>query len=216
MDAVTEIRVRALLFDMDGTLVNSQAAVDRIWGNFADRFGLDVAHVLAGSHGVRMVETVTRHAPAGTDIDGLVDELTVIERNDSDGIVEVPGAGAFIAGLPADRVALVTSATRQLADIRMQLTSIAILGVVVTAEDVPRGKPAPDPYLLAAERLGIDPADAVVFEDAEAGIVSAQAAGCSVIVVGDLDTDITHGLPRIADYQQISASFDGDWITLTL
>ncbi|MES2171378.1 MAG: HAD family hydrolase, partial [Actinomycetota bacterium] len=97
------LRARAILFDMDGTLVNSDGAVRRIWANFADRFGLDVDEIQKTSHGVKMIETIHRWAPAGTDELALQRELQAIEVADLDGIEAVPGALLFMASLPADR-----------------------------------------------------------------------------------------------------------------
>lgn len=188
---------------MDGTLVDSHAVVERIWGTFADRFALDVNQILETSHGVRMVETIRRHAPEGTDADVVTAELGVIELADTDGIVPVPGAQAFLARLPAASIALVTSATLSLAASRMDAIGVPMPAVVVTAEDVDRGKPAPDPYLRAAERLEVAAADAIVFEDAEAGIRSGLAAGMRVVVVGNWTSETTIGLPRIANYEHV-------------
>ncbi|MDM4763533.1 HAD-IA family hydrolase [Galbitalea sp. SE-J8] len=214
---MTTLSARALLFDMDGTLIDSTAAVERIWGVFADRFGLDVADILATSHGVRMVETVRQHAPEGTDAEAVTRELGAIEREDREGIVPLPGAVDFLAGLPRASVALVTSATRDLAEIRMAACGLPLPDAVVTADLVERGKPAPDPYLAAAELLGVEPADAIVLEDAEAGIRSGLAAGARVIVVGGLDAAVTAGLPRIRDYRDIAAEVAADGsVTLTL
>ena len=191
---------RGFLFDLDGTLVDSHAVVERIWANFAARFDLDLADILATSHGVRMVETIRRHAPAGTDAEALTLELGAIEVLDTDGVVEIPGARAFVGRLPASSVALVTSATLPLAASRMESIGVPMPGAVVTAEDVERGKPQPDCYLRAAELLGVAPSDAIVFEDAEAGISAGLAAGMRVVVVGSWESEITVGLPRIADY----------------
>ena len=175
---------RGFLFDLDGTLVDSHAVVERIWANFAARFDLDLADILATSHGVRMVETIRRHAPAGTDAEALTLELGAIEVLDTDGVVEIPGARDFVGRLPASSVALVTSATLPLAASRMESIGVPMPGAVVTAEDVERGKPQPDCYLRAAELLGVAPSDAIVFEDAEAGISAGLAAGMRVVVVG--------------------------------
>lgn len=207
---------RALLFDMDGTLVDSHAVVERIWGNFAGRFDLDLAEILATSHGVRMVETIRRHAPEGTDAEALTVELGAIEVLDTDGVVEIPGARNFVAQLPASSVALVTSATLPLAASRMESIGVAMPGAVVTAEDVDRGKPEPDCYLRAAELLGVAPADAIVFEDAEAGIRAGLAAGMRVVVVGSWESDTTIGLPRIADYASAVVSVADGVVSVSL
>jgi sugar-phosphatase len=200
------LEARALLFDMDGTLVDSHIVVERIWATFAGMFDLDLAEILASSHGVRMVETIRRHAPQGTDADELTSHLGVIELADTEGIVPIPGAPAFIASLPAASVALVTSATMPLALSRMEAIGVPMPRAVVTAEDVSRGKPEPDCYLRAAALLEVAPEECIVFEDAEAGIRAGLAAGMRVVVVGEWESDATVGLPRISDYTQLSAT----------
>jgi sugar-phosphatase len=210
------LEARALLFDMDGTLVDSHIVVERIWATFAGMFDLDLAEILSTSHGVRMVETIRRHAPQGTDAEELTAHLGVIELADTEGIVPIPGAPAFLAGLPAASVALVTSATLPLALSRMSAIGVPMPGAVVTAEDVAHGKPRPDCYLRAAALLGVDPADAIVFEDAEAGILAGLAAGMRVVVVGDWQSETTAGLPRIADYSAVSATVDRGVATISL
>jgi sugar-phosphatase len=208
------VTARALLFDMDGTLIDSHAVVERIWHTFAERFDLDPREILAQSHGVRMIETIRRHAPPGTDAEAVARELSAIEILDAEGVAPIGGAGEFLRALPAASVALVTSATSELARVRMELVGIPLPRVVVTAEEVDRGKPAPDCYLLAAERLGIAPGDAVVFEDAEAGIRAGLAAGMRVVVVGGWQSPTTVGLPRVRDYREMVASTHEDGVHL--
>ena len=213
----TTLSCRAILFDMDGTLVDSTVVVEQVWARFADRFGLDLAVILETSHGRRMEDSIARFGPAGIDVAEVKKDLSDFEFVTTEGVVAVPGAADFVRSLPADGVALVTSAGRELATMRMRSVGVPIPGVVVTAEDVDRGKPHPDPYLAAADALGVDPADAIVFEDADAGIESGLAAGMRVVVVGSAAGDIARDLPRIRDYSQIGAALGGDGvITLTL
>ena len=210
------IRARAALFDMDGTLVDSTAVVETIWRDFADRFGLDRAMILASVHGVRAEDSVRRFAPPGSDVAAIVAELNAYELEHTEGTVEIPGAVAFLAGLPRSCVALVTSASPALATGRLAAAGVPAPDVVVTADDVLHGKPAPDGYLAAAERLGVAAADAVVFEDAEAGIRSGLAAGMRVVVVGGHDSPTTEGLPRIAHYSDARIDREGDELLITL
>jgi sugar-phosphatase len=205
MSSIT-IPTRAILFDMDGTLVDSTIVVERVWSRYADRHGLDLDAILATSHGRLMRETVARWAPDGVDIEAECDDLSAFELAQKDGTQAVPGAAEFANAVPRDAVALVTSAPLDLATLRLTAAGITLPNVVVTAEDVDRGKPHPDPYLRGAELLGVAPKDAVVFEDAEAGIESALAAGMRCIIVGSVTGPITEGLPRIADYSEITAT----------
>ncbi|MEQ9330222.1 HAD-IA family hydrolase [Thalassobaculum sp.] len=176
-------RVRALLFDMDGTLVNSIAVVERTWSRFAKRHGLDVNRVLAACHGRRTSETVAEFAPPGVSIAEETARIDAEELADFDGIVEVPGAARLLGSLPADRWAMVTSADRNLATRRMAAAGLSLPPVTITAEDVISGKPAPDGYLAAARALGVSAAECLVFEDAPAGLRAGEAAGAKVVAV---------------------------------
>ncbi|PPG17501.1 2-deoxyglucose-6-phosphatase [Rathayibacter sp. AY1C6] len=210
------LRARATLFDMDGTLVDSTAVVETIWGAFAERFGLDHDAVLGAVHGVRAADSVRRFAPAGSDVDAIVAELDEYELEHTEGTVEIPGATAFLASLPRERVALVTSASPALAAARLAAAGVPSPDTVVTAHDVANGKPAPDGYLAAAALLGVSPEDALVFEDAEAGIRAGLDAGMRVIVVGSHESASTRGLPRIAHYSDAHAALEGDELVVTL
>ena len=204
--ATITLTARAVLFDMDGTLVDSTAVVEQVWGEFAARYGLDIADILRTSHGVQAGDTVRRFAPAGSDVVALTAELGAMERVRTEGIVALPGAAALLRGLPADAVALVTSADRILADIRMDAAGLAMPDTSVTAELVSRGKPHPEGYLRAAELLGVEPADAVIFEDAPAGIAAGLAAGIRTIAVGPNTGEVPDGVLRIPDYSSVAAS----------
>lgn len=173
----------AVLFDMDGVLIDSTSMVERIWRSFAERHDLDPEDVLHDLHGRRMRDLVGSLLPDATDSE--VDaEVARIEQAEVDAAVEVralPGALALTAALVGHPWAIVTSGNRRAAEARAAAVGLQPPAVFVTAEDVARGKPAPDPYLQAAAGLGVDPRGAVVFEDAPAGIAAANAAGCTSI-----------------------------------
>ena len=173
----------AFLFDMDGTVLTSIVASERVWARWARKHGLDVEAVLKRIHGRRAVETVRSFDIPDVDEDAEVEWLKNAEIADTDGIEAIEGAAAFLNALPADRWAVVTSAPRELAKVRLAAAGLPAPAVLVTAEDVERGKPAPDCFLLAAQRLGHPIADCLVFEDAPAGIAAAEAAGAKVVVI---------------------------------
>jgi len=215
----TTLTARAVVFDMDGTLVDSTALVERIWTDWCGPLGLDPGEVLAFAHGRQTADTVRRFQP---DLDEEavlrhVDALLSVEGSAPDGVVEIHGAAAFVAALPAAQVALVTSAPGGIAHSRTAVAGVALPAIVLASEDVAVGKPAPDGYLRAAELLGVDPGDVVVFEDAEAGLWAARASGAQVVVVGDHDGPAAEGLPRIADYRGAGVAVaDDGLLTLTL
>ncbi|MDR6414143.1 HAD-IA family hydrolase [Pseudarthrobacter sulfonivorans] len=201
---------RAVLFDMDGTLVDSTAVVEQVWGEFAVRYGLDIAEIIRTSHGVQAIDTVRRFAPAGADVVGLTEELGAMERVRTAGIVALPGVAHLLGSLPADAVALVTSADRVLADIRMKAAGLPMPATAVTADLVARGKPHPEGYLTAASLLGVEPADAVVFEDAPAGIAAGVAAGMRTVAVGPNTGQLPDGVLHIPDYSSVTSAVETD------
>ncbi|WP_296257476.1 MULTISPECIES: HAD-IA family hydrolase [unclassified Pseudomonas] len=173
----------AFLFDMDGTLTDSIAAAERVWTRWAQSKGLNVEELLASIHGVRCVDTIRRLNLPGVDPEREAELIAQAETNDVAGVVCIEGAARFLAALPADRWAVVTSAPRLLAERRIQAAGLPLPRIMVAAEDVERGKPAPDCFLLAARRLGVKPEQCLVFEDAPAGIAAAEAAGAKVMVI---------------------------------
>lgn len=187
--------IEAMLFDMDGTVLTSIVAAERIWSRWATAHGLDVASFLPTIHGVQAVETIRRQNLPGVDPEAEAAAITALELEDVDGVKEIAGACDFLSALPSHRWGIVTSAPRALALKRLTVAGLPIPDVLITAEDVNRGKPAPDCYVLAADKLGVAPANCVVFEDAAAGIAAAEAAGASVVVVKathDENTPLRH------------------------
>lgn len=173
----------ALLFDMDGTLITSIEAAERVWIRWAAGHGLDARTFLPKIHGKRAVDTIRSLQIPGVDPVAEAHALTLMEIADQEGVREIAGAGAFVASLPADRWAVVTSAPRALATRRLEAAGLALPGVLVSAEDVSVGKPHPAGYERAAAKLGVEATRCAMFEDADAGIRAAEAAGGQVVVV---------------------------------
>ncbi|PAW49722.1 glycerol-3-phosphatase [Pseudomonas moraviensis] len=182
-DNVFDRAFGAFLFDMDGTVLNSIAAAERVWAAWAERHGVDVETFLPTIHGARAIDTIRRLNLPGVDAEAQAAFIAQAEIDDVEGIVQIPGAAAFLDSLPAQRWAMVTSAPRDLALRRMAAAGIAEPAVMITAEDVTAGKPDPAGYRLAAQRLGLDPADCLIFEDATVGIQAAEAAGAALMII---------------------------------
>ncbi|MDN4613946.1 HAD-IA family hydrolase [Leifsonia sp. F6_8S_P_1B] len=195
---------------MDGTLVDSTPVVEAVWTAFGERHGVDAADILAYSHGRQAMDTIVRFLPDASAEERLAiaQGLVAEELTRTDGIVQIGGAVALLEELEAlgAPVAVVTSAPRELAVARLEAAGLRVPDVLVSAEDVERGKPDPQGYLLAAERLGVAIGDCVIFEDAEAGVAAAVASGARVFVVGDLATAGTEGLERLPDYVGVRAA----------
>ena len=171
-----------VLFDMDGTLVDSTPVVERIWGRWAAKHGIDLVPLLQISHGRPTIETLSIVAPHLATPEEAA-RLDTEESDEPDGLRPVQGAAELIASLPADRWGVVTSAGRRLAVSRLTAAGLPIPPVLVTSDDVERGKPDPAAYLEAARRFAVAADRAVVFEDTSVGIASGRAAGATVIGV---------------------------------
>jgi sugar-phosphatase len=173
---------RAVLFDLDGVLVDSTPAVARVWARWAIAHGISPELAIAHAHGRRSIETIRTLTPQ---IDAEKENVWVeqMEIDDKDGVTALPGAARLLSSLPQDRFAIVTSATASLARARIGYAGLPLPRTLVTADDVTEGKPSPEPYLKGAELLRIAPHDCLVFEDAPAGIASARAAGMRVIAI---------------------------------
>jgi mannitol-1-/sugar-/sorbitol-6-phosphatase len=180
-DAFPTRRFAALLFDMDGTLISSLASAERIWSRWARAHGLDVAAFLPTIHGVRSVETIRRLDLPGVDPEAEAAAITRAEMDDVADITEIPGARAFVEALPPGRWAIVTSAPRALAERRLAAAGMPRPRLMIAAEDVARGKPAPDLYLHAAARLGVAIGNCAIIEDSPVGATGAVASGAYVV-----------------------------------
>ncbi|GAA2732703.1 HAD-IA family hydrolase [Streptomyces nogalater] len=182
----TVLTCRALLLDMDGTLVNSDAVVERIWRRWAGRHGLDGDQVMKVIHGRQGHASMALLLPDRPMEENFAENERMLaeETADTEGVVEVPGAGAFLTSLAGLPHALVTSADVGLATARMSAAGLAMPAVRITAESVGASKPDPEGFLKGAAELGIAPADCVVFEDSGAGIAAGRAAGMRVVGVG--------------------------------
>ncbi|MEU9169001.1 HAD-IA family hydrolase [Streptomyces sp. NPDC048420] len=180
------LTARALLLDMDGTLVNSDAVVERIWRRWAERHGLDADEVMKVAHGRQGHATMAALLPDRPVEQNLADNARMLaeETADVDGVVAIPGAPEFLASLAGLPHALVTSADVPLSAARMAAAGLGLPEIQITAESVGASKPDPEGFLKGAAELGVAPADCVVFEDSGAGIAAGKAAGMRVVGVG--------------------------------
>ncbi|WP_421152875.1 HAD-IA family hydrolase [Aeromonas dhakensis] len=213
--SVLTLRARALLLDMDGTLVHSTGEVETVWRLWCRRHRLDPEPVLAMCHGVRSREVIRTLAPQldlAQEV-ALLDDLEIHHTGQAEALA---GARTLLASLPVERWALVTSASQRVARHRLRSAGLPLPALLVGAEDVEHGKPDPEPYLLAAERLGLAAADCLVFEDAPAGINSALRAGCRVVQVGGRQR-LSPGISAlIQDWRQVSVVVEAEGLQLTL
>ena len=170
----------ALLLDLDGVLIDSTSCITCHWEAWAARHDLDLVAVMQAAHGIRTIETMRLVAPH-LDLEQEAERFTAGEIADTDGVTVIDGAAKLLAELPEDAWAVVTSGSAELATARLKRAGLPVPSVLVTAGDVQQGKPAPDPYLLGAERLGLPVESCVAVEDSPAGIQSARAAGMRVI-----------------------------------
>lgn len=202
--------VDAVLLDMDGTLVDSTRVVEAMWTEFADRFGVPAAELLAFAHGRRTRDTVERYLPAGLDVDEETARFQAAELVRVEGIVEVPGSRRLLDALHGAPVAVVTSAPRALAERRLTAAGLPVPDVLVGGEDVRVGKPDPAGYLRAARRLDVVPWRCVAFEDAEAGVRAALAAGTAVVVVGQREISTSLRVQRVPDLRAVDVAVRDD------
>ena len=179
---MTKISCSAILFDLDGVLVESRAAVERQWARWAREHHLDPERVIPIAHGRPTIETIREVLPQA-DEEAELRVMEDRETTDLEGVHAIPGAAELLKSIPPNRWTVVTSGTRILAETRLRHVGLPIPPTMVTASDIERGKPHPDPYLKGAAALGMAPEDCIVVEDAPSGIRAGQAAGMRVIAV---------------------------------
>ena len=202
-------RCAAILFDLDGVLLDSTRVVAAQYTRWALENGLDPVVVMHAAHGVRTIEVIQRVAPH---LDAEA-ETSKIEKREAvdDEVVRMPGAVELVNSIPPGRWCVVTSGTRLLATTRMRRFGVPIPDILVTADDVKRGKPDPEPYLKGAQLLSVDPAECVVVEDAPAGIQAAHAAGMKVISLPSTypEAELHEADAIVSGLSGISVSVDG-------
>lgn len=196
---------KALLFDLDGTLIRSTSLFDAVWVRWATSHDLDPAPILVTHHGRRMEDTIQKAGgerfASSEALAREVEAVITMAGETCEGLVEIAGAASFLHSLPKDRWAIVTSNHASLARRWLAHLAMPIPDVLISATDVSRGKPDPEGYLKASQQLGFAPQDCVVFEDAPAGIAAARAAGCPLVIVkGTLNPTSSDETGWIDDY----------------
>ncbi|HEY8755883.1 MAG TPA: HAD-IA family hydrolase [Candidatus Dormibacteraeota bacterium] len=182
--AVHTLCVRGLLVDIDGTLVDSTAAVEAHWRTFALRYNIDPDQLVSAVHGRRTADVIAGLAGRlPVPVEEATAQMEELDRTDVAGVVALPGARRLLTAVPRHRLALVTSGTRAQVAPRLAAAGLPAVGNFVGGEDVARGKPAPDPYVRGAQLLGLRPDECLAVEDAPPGVMSARGAGCPTLAV---------------------------------
>ncbi|MGI3782755.1 MAG: HAD-IA family hydrolase [Janthinobacterium lividum] len=211
LDGLEDRVFDAVLFDMDGTLVDSTAAVYRAWAAWGVEHGL-TEDQLRGFDGIPAASIVAKFLPEEQRAAGIL-RINELELNDTGGLLVLPGAAEALAALVGAPNAIATSCTLPLARARIASSGLAAPPVLVTADQVAHGKPAPDPYLLAAGRLGVDPTRCLVVEDAPLGLEAARAAGCATLaVVTTTARDKLHADAVVSNLSEVRFEADADGI----
>jgi sugar-phosphatase len=230
MGELVSVRGKAVLFDMDGTLVDSTQVVERAWGSWAARHNIPVKDVLSFSHGRPTISTLEHFLP-GYDHSAELEELAHFEETQTEGILAVAGAAHVLHALQAQNHpwAVVTSAWRKLAEIRIMAAGLPLPAVIVPIDEIRNGKPDPEGFFQAAAHLGVAPEECIVFEDTRPGIDAGLNGGMQVVgllttcspeqlrhrpLIGDFrDVDIrTEGSSLTIEFRDQSQRDAGDWI----
>jgi sugar-phosphatase len=207
----------AILFDLDGVLVDSTRSVDRFWRWWAGQNGLDPETAVNVAHGRRTVESVRILKPE-LDAEAEAIRMEELEADHTDGVTVMPGAAELVTSLPPARWCVVTSGTKYLATRRLATGNLPVPDILVTADDVKNGKPHPEPYLKGARLLGIDPRECLIVEDAPAGIRAARAAGMKVIALTSTYTPaaLAGADAIISALSDLKVRLDGSKLRITL
>ena len=201
---------------MDGTLVDSTAIVERCWEHWGRRYGIRLAEILLFSHGRPTLETMEHFRP-GADHSGDAAEMLRTEVTDTEGVVAVAGANAAVLACAGGRWGVVTSAPRKLAEVRLKAAGLPVPDVLVTVEQIERGKPDPEGFLLAAALLGVAPAECVAFEDTGPGIEAATRAGmCAIALLTTVPREQLGCQYAIRDFRDAIITCQGDGFEVNL
>lgn len=207
-----QLECTAILFDLDGVLIDSTTNITRHWRQWAQRHGLDLAEIMRVAHGRITIETMRLVAPH-LPVEEEARHFAAVEVADTEGVITIAGAPALLASLPAAAWAIVTSGSRDVATARLKSRGLPIPKIMVTADDVIHGKPDPEPYLVAAKRLGVPANQCVVVEDSPAGIAAACAAGMRSVAVAsthaDHELEAATAIARQLDDIQVDTARDG-------
>ena len=177
---MTQIQCAALLFDLDGVLINSTPAVARVWSRWAVEHGFNPEEVVHRAHGRPSLTTVREYLP-DSDHEAENREVERREIEDLEGVVPLPGALDLLASLHENRWTIVTSCTRPLAEVRIRAAGLPLPKKLITSNDITHGKPHPEPFLKGASILGFPPSECIVFEDVPAGVRAGKGAGARVV-----------------------------------
>jgi mannitol-1-/sugar-/sorbitol-6-phosphatase len=210
-----ELDCDAVLFDMDGTIVDSRAIVERTWLGWATEHGIPVEAALKVAHGRRTFETMQLLAPEVATPEEAA-RLDALEEEEEGGEAAIPGALELLSSLPRDRWAVVTSAGRALALRRIARVGLPTPAIVIGADDVVAGKPDPEGYLEGARRLGVDPRRCVVFEDTPPGAEAGRSAGARVVGLTTTYSTLPRYDARIADLRAVCLGTPADGFALRL